>query len=183
MLPDAAANEVGGLFFSKIASAALGWAEKVAPRVTYLSPDEAWQVITTPKGMRPDPSTYLPESMIDAHAALFEGGVARIQPNMPTSTIGRTETWVLPKAVADEAIRQAGGDVGKLEQLLGMDKGYLGTNPVRVDIPKPVNLRMSSGNEYGANPLWTPGGYTSGGLPEAVINPVPPGAYKAVPIR
>jgi hypothetical protein len=36
---------------------------------------------------------------------------------------------------------------------------------------------MPSGNEYGANPQWVPGGYTSGGIPEATIDSPAPGAY------
>jgi hypothetical protein len=35
------------------------------------------------------------------------------------------------------------------------------------------NLRLATGKETGANPLWEPGGKTSGGMPEAVIDPVP----------
>lgn len=33
-----------------------------------------------------------------------------------------------------------------------------------------VNLRVPSGNEGGANANWLPGGYTSGGVPEAVMD-------------
>jgi len=38
---------------------------------------------------------------------------------------------------------------------------------------KPENmdkLRIPSGNEGGANGQWIPGGYTSGGVPEAVLD-------------
>ncbi|WP_156926567.1 glycohydrolase toxin TNT-related protein [Cohnella panacarvi] len=37
----------------------------------------------------------------------------------------------MPKSVADEVIRQAGGDVSKLDELLGLNPGDLGLNPVR----------------------------------------------------
>ncbi len=183
MLPDAALNEVGGLVAGKIIGRVLGWGDQVAARVTSLDSYEALQIVNTKKGLRPLPETYMPQSMLDEHAVLFESGAARIQPNLPTGTIGRTETWVMPKPFADKAIAEAGGDVGKLEQLLGLDKGYLGNSPLRVYIPQPAGLRMSSGNEYGANHLWNPGGYTNGGIPEAVINPVPPGAYTVAPIK
>lgn len=182
-LPDAALNEIGGLAVAKVFGRMLGWADSIASRVTSLDPFDALQIVNTPKGLRPLPESYMPESMIRSHAALFESGVARIQPNVPTGTIGRTETWVMPKTFADSAIAEAGGDVRKLERLLGLDSGYLGSSPVRVDIPKPVGLRMSSGNEYGANTLWNPGGYTNGGIPEAVINPVTPQAYRVTPIK
>lgn len=37
---------------------------------------------------------------------------------------------------------------------------------------------MPSGNELGAWPeYWEPGGYMSGGIKEAVIDPVPEGEY------
>jgi hypothetical protein len=32
---------------------------------------------------------------------------------------------------------------------------------------------MPSGNEAGANNFYTPGGFTSGGTPEAVVNNIP----------
>jgi hypothetical protein len=48
---------------------------------------------------------------------------------------------------------------------------------VRVDIPEPKGLRLSSGNELGANEYWVPGGRTSGGIREATIDPVPKEKY------
>ena len=78
---------------------------------------------------------------------------------------------VMPKAVADRLIQQSGGDVRRLEDLLGLNRGDLGTGPVRVDIQSPSGLRVPSGNELGANNQWVPGGFTSGGIPEATIDP------------
>lgn len=76
-----------------------------------------------------------------------------------------------------------GGDIGKLEQLLGFDLGYLGRSLVRVDIPNPVGYRIPSGNEFGTNNFWRPGGLTwPGGLPEAVIDPLPVGSYVVKPV-
>lgn len=67
-------------------------------------------------------------------------------------------TFVIPKSVSGDVIAQSGGDVSKLEEILGLNPGDLGTNPVRVDIPNPQNIRMPSGNEAGAWPgYWTPG--------------------------
>lgn len=86
-------------------------------------------------------------------------------------------TFVLPQKVADNLIRQAGGNVKKLEILLGLENGSLGNNPVRIDISNPRNLRMPSGNELGANNQWIPGGYTHGGILEAVIDPLMPGEF------
>ncbi len=55
--------------------------------------------------------------------------------------------------------------------------GDLGTHPVRIDVPNPTGLRMPSGNEWGTNAQWIPGGYTNGGIMEAVIDPVNVGDY------
>jgi len=38
------------------------------------------------------------------------------------------------------------------------------------EVTNPTELRMASENEFAANDNWKPGGYTSGGLPEAVID-------------
>ena len=69
-----------------------------------------------------------------------------------------------------------------MEQLLGFDPGALGDCPIRIDISKPQGLRMTTGNESGANSYWIPGGYTAGGIPEAVIDQVQPGCYTATPV-
>jgi hypothetical protein len=136
------------------------------------------EILDTPKGQRPDPTSYMSEAQIKAHLEKFEDGVVRIGPSAPTGTLGRTETWVLPKKIADEAVGKSKGDPRELERLLGFDRGYLGNAPVRVDIPLPSNVRIPSGNEFGANGFWKPGGLTSPGLlPEAVIDPASSTAY------
>ena len=154
-------------------------AERVSvPDRAPLSKLQVDEILSTPKGQRPNPVTYLSAEYLAEHAAMFKSGVARVQPSAPSGKIGRTETWVLPKSVADEAISRAGGDVGKLEKLLGLDSGYLGSSPVRVDIPSPTGYRIPTGNEFGANDYWRPGGYTwPGGLPEAVVDAVLPSNY------
>lgn len=73
---------------------------------------------------------------------------------------------------AEEAIKTSNGNVEVLEELLGLKKCTLGKNPQLVEITKPDGLRMASGNEFTANDFWRPGGFTSGGLPEVVINSV-----------
>ena len=61
--------------------------------------------------------------------------------------------------------------------MLSVDPGTLGGSPVRVDIPKPINIRIPFGNESGANSQWLPGGYTGGGITEATINSPIVGEY------
>ena len=89
---------------------------------------------------------------------------------------------MLPKSYVAQAITDSGGDVRKLEQLLGLDKGYFGDNPVLVEVAKPPGLRMPSGNEAGANLRWQAGGYTSGGVPEAVVDQIQAGTYSVRPV-
>ncbi len=84
----------------------------------------------------------------------------------------------MPKAVADKAIKEARGNVFILESLLFLPSGSLGKSPYRIDIAKPKNLRIPSGNEEGANEGWVPGGYLGSGLPEAVIDKIEPAQYK-----
>lgn len=49
-----------------------------------------------------------------------------------------------------------------------------GSQLVRIDINdlSSYGLHIPSGNEDGANAYWIPGGYTSGGISEAVIGKV-----------
>jgi hypothetical protein len=106
-----------------------------------------------PKGKRPSPETYTAPDAMHVHRALFEAGAAKVVPHAPQGAIGPPQgTFVLPKTYVAQAIKDSGGDVRKLEQLLGLEKGYLGENPVLVEVTKPSGLRMPSGNEPGANP-------------------------------
>lgn len=68
--------------------------------------------------------------------------------------------------------------MAKIESILGLEPGDLGNNPVIVTIKDTSSIRIPSGNELGAWPkYWKPGGYTSGGIKEAVIDPVSEGNY------
>lgn len=87
----------------------------------------------------------------------------------------------MPSDLADSMLANA-SSVSELEGLLSLKPGELGPNPVRIDIPNPVNLRMPSGNELGANTDWIPGGFTGGGIPEATIDPAVPGTFTVHPI-
>ncbi len=81
-------------------------------------------------------------------------------------------TFVLPKSMADDLIAQSGGNVHKLEDLLGLKRGDLGDSPFRIDVDNPSGLRMPSGKEPGATELWIPGGKTSGGILEATVDQI-----------
>lgn len=90
----------------------------------------------------------------------------------------RGGTFVMSGEELNEIIKNANGDVSKIESILGLDKGYLGDNPVIVKFNETTGLRMPQGNELGAYPeFWEPGGFTSGGIKEAVIDPALEGTY------
>ena len=141
------------------------------------------EIIALGRGNRPDPLTYLNPDYVQAHLEEFQGGVTRIAAKTPTGRVGPDGgTFILPSSVVDDVIARSGGDVSMIEQALGFPKGSLGTDPVRIDIPDPEGLRMPSGNEKGANEQWIPGGYTSGELPEAIIDPPDVGQYTVKPV-
>ncbi len=61
---------------------------------------------------------------------------------------------------------------------IGLDPDYLVDTPILLDINKVDGLRVPAGNESGAwQGLWEPGGFTNGGIPEAVINQIQGGTY------
>jgi hypothetical protein len=78
------------------------------------------------------------------------------------------------KSAADQL---QGLDKATIRKKLGIPDGSPGWDGplVRVDIPDPLsrNPRMPTGLEQGANELYKPGGYTSGGVQEMVTDPVP----------
>ena len=144
-------------------------------------------IISTPKGIRPDPSSYLSKEYIDKHLSQFNDGASIIMTKEQyinyvkgSSTIGIPfdETqFVLPKSYCDDIANMAKGEVGYYEKALGFDKGHFadGGGLIKLDIKDldGLNLRMPSGNEAGANSHWIPGGKTDGGVPEAVTDLIP----------
>ena len=69
---------------------------------------------------------------------------------------------------------RTGGNLSKVEDALGLPKGYLSSNDTMVVHIKSQDikgLKIPSGNERGVDEkLWIPGGYTRGGTPEAVVD-------------
>ena len=137
---------------------------------------------------KPDPSTYLKPEYVSKHLEPFEKtGCFRIQKTDPTNpndiyggTVGHSSgAFVTSGEDMKKAIQESGGDVRKMEKILGLEDGSLGNNPTIISINSPSNLRMPSGNELGASQKeFIPGGFTSGNQPEAVIDSVSKGDYK-----
>ena len=138
---------------------------------------------------KPDPSTYLKPEYVSKHLEPFEkSGCFRIQKTDPTNpndiyggTVGHSSgAFVTSGEAMKRAIQESGGEVREMEKILGLEDGSLGNNPTIISINSPSNLRMPSGNELGASQKeFIPGGFTSGNQPEAVIDSVPKGDYKA----
>jgi len=134
---------------------------------TGLGRSQVDEIVGTPKGQRPDPSTYMSQAEIDAHLAQFDDGAVRFFTPHPSGSIGPRDTFVFPKSAIDDLYTRTGGDIRAVERELGLPSGYFDNAQVAIiDNPK---VRMPSGNEAGANDFWVPGGHTSGGIPEATL--------------
>ncbi|BCZ45186.1 hypothetical protein psyc5s11_12530 [Clostridium gelidum] len=145
------------------------------------------EIVSIPKGSRPDPTTYLSKEYIDTHLSQFDDGLSVIQTEWAYGRYSETNgfigvpddntLFVLPKKYCDGVVSRANGNISIIEKELGFPNGYFsdGGGLVRIDCDDVtgVNLRIPSGNETGANSLWLPGGYTSGNVPEAISDIIP----------
>ena len=139
------------------------------------------------KGIRPNPKKYLSKRYINKHLSKFNDGASVIQTEWAYSRYSKSNgfvgvpddnsLFVMPKNYCDEIISKADGDISIIEESLGFPKGYFsdGGGLVRIDVDdiSKINIRIPSGNETGANNLWIPGGFTSGGVPEAITDIIP----------
>jgi RHS repeat-associated protein len=115
------------------------------------------------EAFRAGASVFLPESVYNSVRDRF-------------TALGRPDgLFVLKKATAEGL--QLNGDNAVIRKALGIpDSATLWRGKlVRIDVPNPLSHtpRMASGFEQGANDLFRPGGYTSGGVQELVIDPIP----------
>lgn len=144
-------------------------------------------IILTNKGYRPDPVEYLSKEYIEEHLAQFDEGISVIQSGWDYGRYSEINgfvgvpddntLFVMPKAYCDEIILKANGNMSIIEKELGFPEGYFSDRGglVRIDVEDTsgLNLRIPNGNETGANSLWTPGGYTSGNIPEVISDIIP----------
>ncbi len=140
------------------------------------------------KGNRPNPSTYLPPSYVDTHLQKFAGGGAYLVPEDILDTYGRdllgcpdNSQFIMSKVEMDDLLSTANGDIDYIEKELGIPGGsWKGRKLKRIDIPdtKSLDLRMATGNEFGANEEWLAGGHLPTGYSEAAVNQIPKGKYK-----
>lgn len=150
-----------------------------------LSVSDVERIRSLEKGSRPDPAEYLSDSYIQNHLSQFNDGASIIMTRDAYETyvqgndfIGYPDNtqFIMPKAYCDQIMNSA-SNTAILEERLGFEPGHFATNGgiVRIDITdiSHLNLRISSGNELGANEFWIPGGFTSGGTPEAIVDRIP----------
>ena len=129
--------------------------------------------LVTDKGSRPDPRTYLDEAYIANHLSNFSDGGSRIvlKETYLTRGVGKPDPgkteFVSTKAEIDEILQlpldEQATKLGiPIEQIQG---GGL----VRIDFKPTDKIGIPSGNEFGANDLWIPGGKLPEGNLEAVV--------------
>ncbi|MWP50413.1 MULTISPECIES: RHS repeat-associated core domain-containing protein [unclassified Gilliamella] len=92
--------------------------------------------------------------------------------------VGRPDgQFVAPTNQINDLLKKANGDISVIEKGLGIPSGgWQGKGGLyKIDIPKPLehNLRLPTSDLSGANELFIPGGTTSGGIAEAVMDQVP----------
>jgi filamentous hemagglutinin len=125
-----------------------------------LSQSQIDDIVGTPHGQRPDPSTYMSQAEIDAHLDRFDDGAVRFttRENLETyGTAGGTDAFVMPKSEFDQIVSDAGGNMRVVEQRLGLDTGALSNgDSVALYVPRQNlnGIRVPSGNEGGANSQW-----------------------------
>ena len=161
------------------------------PRVE-IDEETRQMLINMEKETRLDPNDYISKEEIRRHIRIFEEeGVAKIisyesLDNSKTKYSGyigpKEGQYATSEVIIEKAIKASDGNPRKLEKLLALDEGSLGENPVVIKPKKISFLEFPSGNEKGANDYWKPGGYTSGGIPEVVVNQFAPGEYTVKPI-
>lgn len=145
-------------------------------RIPFLKNFSKAKILAIAKGKRPDPFVYLPKEYITTHLKKFDDEIVRVLSKnafLKHGILGPKEAFVLPKSYFDDVIKKSNGDIKLLEEALGFEKGYLRSDDVMIVLIKRQDVRflnIPSGNEAGANPLWLPGGYTSGKTPEAVMD-------------
>ena len=137
------------------------------------------KILAIPKGQRPNPFEYLTEFYIKIHLKKFENeGIASrivlkkdyIKYGIGKPDAGKTE-FVALKSEIDDLLKQCKGDANILSETLGIPKEQLEGGLIRIDfrLTDKNKVHLPSGNEFGTNPQWLPGGKLPKGELEAII--------------
>ena len=147
-----------------------------APDNIFINGKTKQDILSIKKGERPVPDTYLSTRYIKEHLAKFENGAVRIISRKKLNkygTLGPDGGFVFSKDYLDDVVKEAKGNMRVIEQKLGLEFGFLNDNDVMIVLIKKedfINPRFPTGNKIGVNNLWIPGGLTSGGIPELVMD-------------
>jgi hypothetical protein len=143
-----------------------------------ISKEKFDEILATEKGQRPAPETYLPASYIAEHLRNFEDGASRIlirssyeEYGIGKPDLGKSE-FVLTNADARAMLAESGGDPIQLARKLGIPEDQLVNDSLVIVQFHPTESyasHMPSGNEWGANDQWLPGGKLPQGDLEAIV--------------
>ena len=152
-----------------------------------LSDKKVQEILNVPKGSRPNTSEYLSKEYINIHIQKFDNGYSYLlTKNQYKMYVYKKEylgipsdgtLFVAPTGSIDELCDLAKNNYAVFESILGFEPGYYsnGNGLIRIDIKADIrfNVRIPTGNEAGVNNYWIPGGFTSGGMPEAITDLIP----------
>ena len=152
-----------------------------------LSDKKVQEILNVPKGSRPNTSEYLSKEYINIHIQKFDNGYSYLlTKNQYKMYVYKKENlgipsdgtlFVAPTGFIDELCDLAKNNYAVFESILGFEPGYYsnGNGLIRIDIKADIrfNVRIPTGNEAGVNNYWIPGGFTSGGMPEAITDLIP----------
>ncbi len=142
--------------------------------------DDGKFTVTASKPNRPDPDSYLTQKYIDDHLTKFTneriGSRIVLKKAYDKYGIGKPDPdkteFISLKSYMDRLISESNGDIKKIATSLGIDESQLaGGSLVRVDFKFSLkhSPHMPSGNEYGANEKWIPGGKLPEGDLEVIV--------------
>ena len=138
--------------------------------------DRLRAVADAERGTRPPLSSYMTAAQQAKHLSQFDGGIVRVTSRDAIAahgTLGPPNGFVTSLEDFRAIMGEAKGDLAVVERRLSLDPGTLGkdgTVIAVIDRKDVSGLRVPSSNEGGANSQWAPGGYTSRGTIEAVMD-------------
>ncbi|MBC2008873.1 hypothetical protein HCA54_02505 [Listeria welshimeri] len=143
------------------------------------------EILDVPKGLRPNPSEYLSPEYISNHLSNFNNGGSFVMTVKQyesfisgNSMIGFPDNtqFITSTNLLNDIELLANGDISVYETMLGFEQGYFqsqgGLVQIDINIDR-LTRSIPSGNEMGANDLWLPGGFTSGGIVEVIVPQIP----------
>lgn len=141
-----------------------------------LPPAKVQEIIDVGRGNRPPVASYMSPAAQAAHLARFDDGIVRFTSRSGAAsygTLGPPGGFVMPASEFRRVMDEAKGNLSVVEDRLGLTRGTLKSDDTLIAFvarKDATGLRVPSGNEGGANDNWLPGGITSGGVGEAVMD-------------